>query len=345
VSDQDETKRPTDEPPEPTAKPEAKPTAKPEAKPDDASTTAAPPPSTALATTTGDADDKERMDLPKWNRARVKRKQVRGEEEDAFQGSVRKAGRQALRSAPAVLAGVVLVAGIIAGALVYVDHREQQAATATNLLASAVGWRARGEIADVEALMKDRKREFPIPLANDEAELREHVQQALSALAEEAPESNAARLAGLVRGAKAMEEGRFGDAQTEYEAFLETADADHELRFLAHEGVVLALEAQEKLDEALAAVDPLLGEPGAFYRDQTLWQRARLLEQLERGDEALEVYKQYVAEYPLDQGSLARHLVTERLRELAPDMVPAASPPPGGLAGGLPGAGLQGLGQ
>jgi hypothetical protein len=57
----------------------------------------------------------DRMDLPKWNRARVKRKQVAGQEEDAFQAGVRKAGQSAVRRAPLVLGLIVLVSAGIAG--------------------------------------------------------------------------------------------------------------------------------------------------------------------------------------------------------------------------------------
>jgi tetratricopeptide (TPR) repeat protein len=93
------------------------------------------------------------------------------------------------------------------------------------------------------------------------------------------------------------------------------------LVFLAHEGLALALEAQGKLDDALAAVEAVVGETGDFYRDQALWHKARVLEAQGKADEALAVYETYVTEYPAESGPLAMAKVHARVRELKPELL------------------------
>lgn len=272
----------------------------------------------------------DRMDLPKWNRARVKRKPRKGEEQDAFQGAVRQAGKKAVGRAPLVLGLAVLVAASIGGVIWWNNHQQETRAVATRTLATAVGYRARGQVADVDALTKDRTRPFPVPIASDEAELQSKVQSALDDVNARVPDSAAAEVAALVRGSRLVEKGDFADAESAFRSFVEAQGADHTLAFLAQEGILAALEGQGDLEGALAQADVLVGNEGDFYRDQALWHRARLLEKLGRQDEALEVYRQYVSEYPLEKSSFARKQVRDRLSELDPALVPAEpAPPPG----------------
>lgn len=276
--------------------------------------------SSGADTTSGGPE--ERMDLPKWNRARVKRKTAAGEGEDAFTGGVRQAGRFTIERAPLVLLGIVAISGIIAGVQWFRGWQQAQRAEATRLLANAAGNDARGVVEDVEALTKDRKHPFPIPLFDDEEKKEQAVRAALSEIEEKAPNSAANVAAELVRAGQLMEDRMFAEAQGIYTSFLERHPG-HELGFLAHEGVVLALEGQGKPEEALAATDPLVGREGDFYRDQGLWHRARLQEALGQQEDAISTYKTYAAEYPLGEPSVARQEVLERVEEVAPDLVPA----------------------
>lgn len=281
------------------------------------------------------ADADERMDLPKWNRARVKRKAAKGTEQDAFQGAVRQAGKKAVRSAPMVIGLAAVVAGIIAGGVWWMGQRSEDRAESTRVLAEAVAYRARGQVADVETLMQDRTRPFPRPIASDEAALQAKVQSSLDALTEQAPKSAAAQMAMLVRGSKKIEAREFAEAEAAFREFLDERGAKHTLAYLAQEGILAALEGQGDLEGALAQADAMAGSEGDFYRDQALWHKARLLEKLERADEALEVYRQYAQEYPLDKSSFAWQQVRRRLGELDPSQVPAESPAsPGGAAPG-----------
>jgi tetratricopeptide (TPR) repeat protein len=278
----------------------------------------------ADAGTKGDGGD--RMDLPKWNRARVKRKQVAGQEEDAFQAGVRKAGRQAIKRAPVVIALILLVAGGIATALWYRGRSAEQDAEATRILASAAGVQARGEVKP-PGFVHERKLPFPIPLLDEEAERAQRVEKALADLHSAADDSEANRVADLMRAAQQVKDGKFGDAIATWSAFIEH-NPEHELVFLAREGKALALEANGDTEGALGELDTLAGQKGDFYRDQALFQKARILEAAGRTDEALAIYEQYIEEYPLDQDSIAKPQVVERLRELKPELVPADADAP-----------------
>ena len=278
----------------------------------------------------------ERMDLPKWSRARVKRAQPEAAvaaAPDAFQQGVRDAGRTAVRRGPLVLGAIALIAAAVAGGIWWSGASKENVAEGTRLLAQPVAWRARARIVDVDAVMKDRPRPPPIPIARDQAELDRNIETAMTALA--ASDNEQANTLGLlVRGAIAMEKGDFAGAQTAYESFITKVGTGHDLAFTAIEGVALAKEAQGDREGALVELDKLAGAAGDFYRDQALWHKARILEATGRKDDALEIYKQYATEYPLDKASLARNEVRARLSELDPSLVPAeADAPPPGLSG------------
>ncbi|MCH9688914.1 MAG: tetratricopeptide repeat protein [Deltaproteobacteria bacterium] len=303
--------------------------------------------STALARTddtAGSADaDEPRRDLPKWNRARVKRKAPKGEEQDAFQASVRKAGRGLLQR-PVVVIGIIIgVAAIVAGAYAWWQHTENDKAAATTHLATAAAYEARGLVfEDLETQIADRVRPLPRPVTSTEAERRAKVDEALATLEAEGAGTPANETADLVRAARLARARDFAGAEKAYQGFVDRQPG-HGLVFLAREGLTLAMEGQERWDDALAVVEPLLGEPGDFYRDQWLWHKARLLEKAGRTDESIEVYKLYVEEYPLDKQSVASQQVRAHLEKLDPSAVPPLPENPqipglGGL-GGLGGFG------
>ncbi len=278
----------------------------------------------------------ERRDLPKWNRARVKRKAPVGEETDAFQDNVRKAGRGAVNKAPLLLGLVALVAGGVGGYIWWSGKKEQTVADQTKMLAAAAEYQARGVVEpNLDALMAERVRPAPVPLAKDEADLAAKIDGALAGLADSAPDSSADTIADLLRASRHMRAGAFADAQASYESFLQ-GRPEHPLAFLAVEGVLLAKEAQGDREGALAQAEVLAGdEAGDFYRDQAMWHKGRLLEALGRTEDATAVYRQYAQEYPLDQESVAKDQVIERLRELAPDAVADLPQAPSGLPPGL----------
>lgn len=279
----------------------------------------------------------ERRDLPKWNRARVKRKAPAGEEQDAFQVSVRKAGRGLLQRPWAVLGLMVALSGVGAGIYAWSEASEGNRAESTRTLAVAVAYEARGQVVpDLAVQTAERARPLPVPVAEDETKLHEKVDAALADLEAQAPDSPANVAADLVRAARLAKASDFAGAEKAFRGFLERQPG-HALAYLARDGLVVSLEAQGRADDALAAVEPMLGEVGDFFRDQALWHKGRLLEGAGRGAEALEIYKQYMAEYPLEKESLAREQVRARLEELDPTSVPPRPEPGLGGLGGLGG--------
>jgi tetratricopeptide (TPR) repeat protein len=295
---------------------EAEPAAPAAGEPD---TTTAAPDTTMAVSAPG-----ERMDLPKWNRARVKRAPTKAEgaaETDAFQQGVRDAGKAAARRMPLVLLGFVGVAVLVGGAIWLSRKGDETVATATRPLAEAAAWRYRGQLVDIPA-----KRVPPPPAAEIDANVERKLSEVTAA-----GEDKVQRYALLVRAGKQVETADFAGAETTYREFLTRAGTSHDLAFLAREGVAIALEGQGDLEGALAAFEEMLGNPGDFYRDQALWHKARLLERLERKDDALAAYQQYATEYPLTEPSLAKAAVRARLAELDPSMVLPAEPLPGGL--------------
>lgn len=287
-------------------------------------------------------DEQPRRDLPKWNRARVKRKAPAGEEEDVFQASVRKAGRNILTRPWVVIGIIVAVAGISAGTYAWTQGREEGRAQATLVLGSAAAYEARGQVVpDLEAELGKRVRPMPVPVAKDEAELRSKVDQALADLEEQGPDTPANLTADLIRAARLARASDFEGAEKAYRGFLRSQPG-HALVFMARDGLIISLEAQERYDDALSEVEQLMGEEGDFFRDQALWHKGRLLEGAGRTDDAIAAYKQYIAEYPLEQESLARDQVRARMEVLDPESVPPLpeSPVPGlGGLGGLSGFG------
>ncbi|MCA9695310.1 MAG: tetratricopeptide repeat protein [Nannocystaceae bacterium] len=264
-------------------------------------------------------DPAERMDLPTWNRSRTKKRRTKGPEDDAFQKSVRSAGRGAARRIPIVLLGTVVGIGLIVGGAFWFNQRNEEAATATRLLSKAVAAEARGQVGAPQVGPDGAVYEPPIPMFDtDEARAR-RVTESLEKLAAEEHGSTADITGELVRGALEMRAGDHAAAEATYRRFLAGAREDHPLHFQGREGLGLTLEAQGKLEEALQEFRLLAADKGAFYRDMALWHQGRVLEALERGDEALAVYRTYNEEYPQSDVSLAKEQVRERLLELDPE--------------------------
>lgn len=269
------------------------------------------------------------MDLPKWNRAKVKRKVADDTaSDDALQSAVKRAGGFNLQRARVVFGGIVLIAAVVAvGQWLWTSSSAGRVDDSV-LLAEAVQAQAQGVIIAED----DERPEGAPPLPVPEFESAEaKVSQAhtmLDKVAEQAKGTGVDVIAELPRAALLMRHGDFADAEAKYRQFL--ADhPEHELRSLAYEGVVVALEAQERLEEALEAVEDLVGREGDAYRDMGLWHKGRLLERQGQTDEAIATYKSYMAEYPEGTPSAAAADVRGRLAELDPDAISA--PPSAGL--------------
>lgn len=266
----------------------------------------------------------DRMDLPKWNRSKVKRKAPKGEERDAFQEGVRQAGKGAVRRAPLLIGGLVVAAGALALGIYLSGRSAEETADHTKLLATAAAYEARGLVTEPE---EGRVRPTPTPTAATEEELEAKVTAALGDLASVAAGSPAHRLSRLVAAGRSMQAADFPNAEASYRAYLDEGGADEALAFIAREGLVLAIEAQGRHDDALTELEPLLaGDERGFFRDQGLWHKGRILEGKGDSEGALAVYREYVEAFPLAEASFARDKVVARLTELDPEFVPPPSP-------------------
>ncbi len=263
------------------------------------------------------------MDLPTWSRRKTK-KRPQGDKDDAFQGSVRRAGKAAAARMPVVIGAIVLVVGGVIAVVAMREQGKEARANTTKILAEAVGYQARAQLIDPEQVGKV---DPPWPVVESEAQRAEKVDEVLADLAKKAGGSEADVNADLVRAARLMRTAKHAEAAELYRKFLAAVDESHPMRFVALEGLGLALEAQGSLEDALQQFERLAGEEKAFYRDMALAHQGRVLEALERTDEAIAVYRKYHKEYPVNTGNnFARETVKQRLEELAPDALTAPAP-------------------
>lgn len=269
----------------------------------------------------------ERMELPTWNRARTKRKVGEGPQDDAFQAGVKEIGRGAARRGLWVGVGAVAALLVVVIGVVVVSQRQASQAEATRALAAAARIESEGVVGDPTVLIGSTKAKPVMPILKDEAEREAALTKALEDLDARAPGSDAALAGALVKAADALREGKPSDAEALYREFLDRADAQHPLRFAAQEGFGFAREAQGDLDGALAAFQALAGEKGVFYRDMALWHQGRILERQGKPDAALEIYRQYLVEYPMQGPSIAQAEVRRRLEELDPKALAGAPAP------------------
>ena len=154
--------------------------------------------------------------------------------------------------------------------------------------------------------------------------------------------ASAPELAVLLRAAASLRAGDHGAAKESYARFIEAAGKDHPLRFIGVEGKGVALENLGELDAALATYEELAGRKGSFYRDVALWHQGRVLEALDRRDDAVAIYRTYVTEFPAEVSSLAREQVRERLEQLDPDALKPPTPADAQASDGAPAEPVKG---
>lgn len=315
--------------------PKDAPAAKPAAKP--AASTALVVTADAAGSGAGsdhDGEDRapgERADLPTWNRSRRKRKaNVEAQkQDDAFQRGVRKAGRQVVDTPKLVIGAIVITVAVIAGGVALHSRNLAASAEATRALQEATATFVRGEVVPLEKQEEfgEMIRFFRGPLFATQEEREAKLAEALAAAAATGRpkvEQNAL----LVAAAKSMYAGDFDAAIATYDQFLADASDDHHLRFLALEGKGNALEAKGELEAALELFRALAPHPISFYRHMALYHQGRVLEGLERKDEALAIYQQYFEEFPPSREEMATPMVRARLEALDPEFAARLQAPP-----------------
>lgn len=275
-----------------------------------------------------DGEPGERAELPTWNRSRRKRKATvkADKEDDAFQRGVRKASRRVIDTPKLVIGGIVIALLVIGGGVVLTNSFAQGDADASRTLQAATAAIVRGQVVPPEEQERlgDSIKLYRLPIFSTEEERAAAITQAVT----EAKGSGRGAVeedAALVAAAQAMQAGDFDGALAEYEQFLAAVDSDHALRFLALEGKGNALEAKGELDAALASFQLIAPHPSDYYRPMALYHQGRVLEALDRTDEALAIYRQYIEEFPKEE--LATPMVRERLEALDPEFSALLSAP------------------
>jgi len=270
----------------------------------------------------------ERIELPTWNRSRRKRKaNVKAERaEDGFQRGIKKAGRSALSRPQQSLLAIVLALGAIAVGTYLLERDDEGSVAGTRALATAAAVESRGTV-DAQRFAKIQEdalhRDPASPVYESEAGRKDALEKAILD-SKDLPNAQIALLAELLEGTQAMRNGDAEAATTHYNSFLAGAATDHPMRFVAQEGRAFALEAVGDIEGALAVFAEIAPKTGDFYRDMCLWQQGRLLEALDRKDDASAIYQTYMQEYP-DAGSLEHGKVRDRLTELDPTAIAGAN--------------------
>ena len=272
----------------------------------------------------------ERADLPTWNRSRRKRKaNVKAEQaDDAFQRGVRKASRRVIDTPKLVLGGIVIAVALIAGGVALANTKLGANAEASRTLQAATSAFVRGQVIAQEEQdrLADQLKMVRTPIYATQEEQDAAVAEAIAA-AKAVDSKVVAADASLLAASAAMQAGDFDAALSEYEAFLDSTGNDHPLRFLALEGKGNALEGKGDLEGALVAFQAIAPHTSDYYRPMALYHQGRVLEGLERKDEALAIYRQYMEEFPSEE--MATPLVRERAKALDPTFASAPTMPAG----------------
>jgi tetratricopeptide (TPR) repeat protein len=279
----------------------------------------------------GDSPPGARAELPTWNRSRRKRNaNAKAEaQDDAFQRGVRQASRQVIDAPKLVIGAIVIVVAAVAGGVALHQRSIQGNAEAARTLQTATAAIVRGQVvpAEQQAEIGESIRFYRAPIYTTEEEREAAIGEALTAARGSGAEG-VEQDATLVAAARAVRNGDFDGALGEYDAFLESADDDHPLRFLALEGKGHALEAKGEYEAALAVFASIAPHPIDFYRHMALYHQGRMLEALERNDEAMAIYEQYFEEFPPTREEMATPLVRKRVEKLDPDFAARLSAPP-----------------
>jgi hypothetical protein len=263
----------------------------------------------------------ERVELPTWNRARRKRQAnaTAQEQSDAFQRGVRAAGRQVIDFPKLVIGALVIGVATIAAVVLLGQRNAAADAESSRVLAGATAAIVRGQVLPPEQVVGQEEwiAKLRFPIHTDQAEHDTQIATNLDAAL--AVESDAVALdARLVAAAQQVRLGEFAAALPLYDEFLAEAPADHPLRFLALEGKGIAQEAQDDFEGALASFQAIAPREGDFYRHMALYHQGRVLESLDRKDEALAVYEQFFVEFP--KPVLPTSNIRERVEALDPEL-------------------------
>lgn len=143
---------------------------------------------------------------------------------------------------------------------------------------------------------------------SDPASLR----QELEVLLKDYPGTGAALQARLALADLLFREGQYLQAAAQYEALAAAAPA---LKELTAENISLCYEMAKDYRRALAALEPLLEQPGLPWRQELQLRRARLLELAGDREQALNIYQELAQQQPSPELSF---YLQEKIAVLSP---------------------------
>jgi predicted negative regulator of RcsB-dependent stress response len=186
---------------------------------------------------------------------------------------------------------------IVWGLSNYFEHRSEGAAEAFGRAVKIYD----AELITGDAPPEKTDEENPIPRFKTQKERAEAALAELDALDKKWGSTDVAKSTLLVRAGIQFDLGHFDEASKLYQQATDRAAKDPQLQAVAREGVGLCAEAQNKLDDALAAYKAMEPKTGDFFRDRALYDQARV--QLKKGDKkaAANLYKEVLAKVPTSQ--------------------------------------------
>jgi predicted negative regulator of RcsB-dependent stress response len=125
---------------------------------------------------------------------------------------------------------------------------------------------------------------------------------------------NAVNTAKLAEASILFEQANYSAASVSFQSFIESSEASAGLLAVTRESLAYSLEAQNKIDEAIAAFKTLYRDNAkGFYAETGRFQVARLLEKKGEKDAAIAEYKAILSEF---DASSATQGAEQRLRAL-----------------------------
>lgn len=231
--------------------------------------------------------------MSKYNRKQKKT----SDEFVGFWQKVYQAAAPYARAILIVLGTTLAIVFAVWGLSTYFEHRSEAAAEA---FGHAV------KLYDAELLTGNlpapkTDEENPIPRYKTEKERADAVLAELDALEKKWGSTDVAKNALIFRAGIQYDLGKFDEAGKLYKQASERASKDPHMAAVANEGLGLSAEAQNKLDDALAAYKAMEPKTGDFYRDRALYDQARVL--VKKGDKkgAGNLYKEVLAKMPTSQ--------------------------------------------
>jgi tetratricopeptide (TPR) repeat protein len=223
-----------------------------------------------------------------------------------------------------LVAGVVLVGGLIAALMNYFSDRGEE--RASQELGKALAILERPVLPPGEATPPPQQpgEEAPFKTAQDQDT---ELEKALTAFRSSHGGTRAATTAALPLGKAQYRLGKYEPAIASFDAFLKEAPQNEPLRAAAFEGKGYAFEAQQKYDEALKAFEDMSkAEAGDYLQGMGEYHRARILIQQGKKDDAAVLLVKIPVDYA---NSAAAGLARDRTALLAAEgvKIPEAPPP------------------